>query len=468
MRDEPTQIMYGGVQTIVANATGEDVASYLKAGTALLFQGTGLGLSTEVYEIRSLPSAQGLAVGASVTLTPTAYNASGVALSSQPTFTFSSENTAAATVNTPSGATVNVAASSTANLKTNILIGVSGYTYQLRVPIVTMLAINNNKTNRTVGPVWVAVAADRLFTAGGYGATNAEGWDAALESAYTLGILKTDETDARMSPPNAIALRYPPGFVGGSGTVNMVPPRWDGAGLVKRFYCKLDIKLSRHFKSHNSQQKIFYLIVNGMEPEGIVLEFDTPEPDRYSVAGRYFGLVGVSWWLNGNSIFTQSNPGGGGLIARGIWHKIECEVYAGTVGVANGSVKTWIDDALVFSHTAFGFVRVENYAITAVTATNPVTLTTGTHGYRSTKALIDISGNAALNGRWTATVINTTQVTIPFNNTGSAAAAGGTIQRVPGFEHTKWANIFGGNINAVVDENQDTLYDHIELDGEAA
>ena len=157
------------------------------------------------------------------------------------------------------------------------------------------------------------------------------------------------------------AIKFPAGFPAGGEPVVVYKATLQPTRV--RYWC-FWFKLSDPWQSQSAAgSKIMHLFVNGVNRVFLHARgFGTTDPvypwiglqqlaSSYDATSQGGQGVGGSVWL------TPNQPGQLGVqIVRGQWVLMEGLVDAGTAGGANGSVKWWINGALVGSYTGIPLV----------------------------------------------------------------------------------------------------------------
>jgi uncharacterized protein YjdB len=194
-----------------------------------------------------------------------------------------------------------------------------------------------------------------------FNALNEDGWLISASSGSVSNFSIVSDSTAPRSPNNVGAIKFPAGFPAGGEPVVVYKATLQPTRV--RYWC-FWFKLSDPWQSQSAAgSKIMHLFVNGVNRVFLHARgFGSTDPvypwiglqqlaSNYDAASQGGQGVGGSVWL------TPNQPGQLGVqIVRGQWVLMEGLVDAGTAGGANGSVKWWINGALVGSYTGIPFV----------------------------------------------------------------------------------------------------------------
>lgn len=176
-----------------------------------------------------------------------------------------------------------------------------------------------------------------------------EGWVDFVTGSSNLSLVQ--DASAPKSPPNVARLRYPRGFTSGGNSPGGSEVALRG---TRRLYVAHWIKLSSNWQGHYSGVNKHYHIwvdgVNKVVAASVGEGSDPLQPQMrlQGLAGRYHGHEDAN--LSPNLVPSA-------LFARGVWHKWETVLYAGTPGNADGTVDFYLDGRKIGSYSGIPFVR---------------------------------------------------------------------------------------------------------------
>lgn len=342
-----------GIATVSASGFVTAVAAGSVTATALSEGQSGNATITvtvppppaPVASVSVSPATSSIQVGGSVQLSAVTRDANNNVLSGR-VVAWSSGDPSIAAVNSTSGLVTGVSAGSA-----------------------TITAISETKTGTapitvtaSVGPVWrgneppgMVQLANRPFSA-----LSEEGWGISAASGSTANFSIATDSTAPRSPANVGRIRFPQGFVAGGEPVvvykNLTPGR-------KRYWSYW-FKVSDVWQGQSTGGcKVHHLYVNGLNRlivyiagAGLTSPI-TPTMAYQQLAGNYNATAQGGNGTTGDGWLLPNQPGQTGVrIVRGQWVLVEGFADAGTPGGSNGSVKWWINGALVGSYTGIPFV----------------------------------------------------------------------------------------------------------------
>lgn len=280
--------------------------------------------SAPVASVTLSPSTSTIGVGRTQQFTAVLKDASGNTITGRP-ITWSSSNTAIATIST-SGLVTGLAEGSTTVRATSE--GVSG-TANVTVTALAASTWPNEPSGMTV----VRDAPFNLVTAAGW------------SQAYNEDNLATIVGDgsAPHSPSNVLQFRYPQGFVGGTAPATI----YSNPGDAKEYFVGLWWKPSNPWHGHSSNiNKIMFFFTASWADAVVTMHGPNGGPYYVRVVTQGMPSSGTYMTQNVNVV----------PVVLGKWHRIELYMkYDSYYGAKDGVIKWWVDGVLVGHHTGLGF-----------------------------------------------------------------------------------------------------------------
>jgi hypothetical protein len=165
------------------------------------------------------------------------------------------------------------------------------------------------------------------------------------ESSDNLKIV-TDAT-APLSPSNVAAARFPRGFIGGSGPINLLRP----IGAAE-FYTHFALKVSDNWHGHSVGVKLFF--IRNRQPAGekgdIVFFIAGSGSNPLSFEVRTQNVVG-----GGVNYASNLAPA---ALTRGVWYDIEVHLMSdSSAGASDGQIHVWIYGVKTHQRTDVSLLR---------------------------------------------------------------------------------------------------------------
>ncbi len=290
------------------------------------------------------PSTFSLTVGQTVQLAAADRDQNGTAMTGV-TNTWSSTNTAVATVSASGLVTAVAAGSATITATSSTVSGSAAITVSAVQPPPPSSGFNANE------PAGFSMLTDRPFNTVATSCSDAvatEGWNTNEECQWHHISVVSDPTAPR-SPNNVLQAWYPAGTQG--GTTDATPGR-----LTKDFAAKNQVYVSMWVKLSSN------FVGNGTNTNKVIYIWDNNKPAFFMSAegggmgnliptGRYQGPLDPREALPPNLV-----PPSSVALQRGVWQHWEIIVKANTPGVRNGEFHLWVNGQKVAAYTDVGFL----------------------------------------------------------------------------------------------------------------
>ncbi|HKS07898.1 MAG TPA: Ig-like domain-containing protein [Gemmatimonadaceae bacterium] len=292
--------------------------------------------------------ATSIAVGATTTATSSLRDALGLILTGR-VVTWSSSNTAVATVN--SSGTVTGVSAGTASIRATS----EGITGQTTVTVTSTTPPPPPPSGGSAEPSGMTLISDHAFNCLNPSSCEPDWWrQEGVAGTLTLA------TDA--SAPRSAGSVYQQLFTSalpGGSSPGSVGKYLNGANRKQVLYTAYWMKLSSNWVGHpTGVNKNMFFPVDSYNRIYTMLQGSGSGALRPAI-----GLQGLpqayyspneGWPVTATSVNLYPNVGNVNIV-RGQWHKYEIVFDAGTAGVANGSVQMWVDGVKVMNYTGIMF-----------------------------------------------------------------------------------------------------------------
>ena len=174
-----------------------------------------------------------------------------------------------------------------------------------------------------------------------------DGWS---ETSVGLLSIETDSS-APHTPSNVGRAKYPLGFSGGSGPIN-ISKSWT---KVAELYVYFAWKVSANWQGHDSGvNKICFVVADdyggGGDPAYFAAFGANADSLRFQV--RLQGPGDESSEAQGSNLVQTE---GGAFITRDVWYEIEVQLIANSINAFDGECRVWIDGTLTHQYTDVKF-----------------------------------------------------------------------------------------------------------------
>lgn len=151
----------------------------------------------------------------------------------------------------------------------------------------------------------------------------------------TIGL----DATAPASPSSVAQFVYPAGMAGGSAPATIA----HGLSSARQMYAGFWFKTNANWQGHNSNvNKLAFIYTGGSGGDAAIMFYGPPGGPYELRTALEFRGADTRFWLPPN---VASVP-----VSMGAWHRVEWLIDYGTSGVANGTIKYWLDGTLVGSY----------------------------------------------------------------------------------------------------------------------
>ena len=325
-----------GLVTAIASGTTQITAS--SEGTTA---SAAISVSVVVAPVASVSVSLGnnsLTAGETTQATATTRDANNNLLTGR-AISWSSSNTAVATVSASSGLVTAVAAGSSQISATS-----EGKSGNATLTVVAAPPPPPPPPGGSVEPSGMTVLTERPFSA-----VTEDGWTVAPWSGSNANCEIITDAAAPKSPSNIGRIKYPAGFASGGEPCGMTKV----LNTYRTMYLSFWFKVSSNWVGHpTGANKILHINIggsnhfvvnlwgygNGMMQMGILLQ---------GIVNDGAGATSANW---------LPNLGPTGEVVRAQWYHVEVLAVGNTSGAANGSVDWWLNGVKVGSHSNVQYV----------------------------------------------------------------------------------------------------------------